>query len=507
MRRAVHHRRAVVALIAASAVAMVGCAPSKTDASWPAPQFAPTAAIHREAPTPLAPDAVPLNPQRARIDAIGMDARWATLQVADPLNALVEQYVRAAAEVAATSAGAALVPQAHDPGAGLGARGCERGATFAPADDVREAAGSSVAIVCDVVLAAGDVVAMRLRTVGAEGSDDAVTFLADRGSGWSGDVAALVADPSVLWRDAVEAARRGAGSLSTSVIADPGPEEAASFALALRRAVPATGSLAVPLPEGFSAPELAGLAAWRPPTQEEPAWVVFERDRIADALTPEGIAVLDASGPMTVPAAGPGAAPPPCDLVPCIAMTLDDGPSTYTPAMLDELGAHRAAATFFVLGQNASAFPDTVRRAAAEGHEIANHTWDHPDLTELSDEEIRRQLDDTAALLRRLSGQPVDVFRPPGGFVDDRVVGVAGQPAILWSVDTRDWAGPDAGDLRAFTIGEPQRGSIVLMHDIQAVTAGVFDDVLTGLSDRGFSLVTVDHLFGGDVPAGIVRQG
>jgi peptidoglycan/xylan/chitin deacetylase (PgdA/CDA1 family) len=190
-----------------------------------------------------------------------------------------------------------------------------------------------------------------------------------------------------------------------------------------------------------------------------------------------------------------------------MALTLDDGPSTLTPQFLDVLRDEQSAATFFMLGQNAQNFPDTVRRVAAEGHQIGNHTWNHPYLTELTKEQIEDQLGRTAGLLRDLSGQPVGTFRPPGGFIDADVVAIAGQPAILWSVDTRDWEKPADDDLARYAIDAPEVSTIMLMHDIQAGSARVFDRVVSGLRDRGFSLVTLDALFGGSVPSGIVRHG
>ena len=125
-----------------------------------------------------------------------------------------------------------------------------------------------------------------------------------------------------------------------------------------------------------------------------------------------------------------------------MALTLDDGPSDLTPQFLDVLRDEQSAATFFMLGQNAASHPDTVRRVAAEGHQIGNHTWSHSYLTELTKEQIEDELGRTAALLRELSGQPVGTFRPPGGFIDEDVVAIAGEPAVLWSVDTRDWRSP-----------------------------------------------------------------
>jgi peptidoglycan/xylan/chitin deacetylase (PgdA/CDA1 family) len=77
----------------------------------------------------------------------------------------------------------------------------------------------------------------------------------------------------------------------------------------------------------------------------------------------------------------------------------------------------------------------------------------------------------------------------------------------MWSVDTRDWAAPDDASLAALAISEPKPGTIILMHDIQKGTSRVFAQVIAGLRDRGFALVTIDALFGSTVPQGIIRHG
>lgn len=96
-----------------------------------------------------------------------------------------------------------------------------------------------------------------------------------------------------------------------------------------------------------------------------------------------------------------------------MALTYDDGPGPYTAKLLDELTAAKVPATLFMLGQNAQAHPDLVRRAAETGQVVANHTWDHRDLARLDTATARWEIDTTAALLRRLSGQPVNLRVEP----------------------------------------------------------------------------------------------
>jgi peptidoglycan/xylan/chitin deacetylase (PgdA/CDA1 family) len=90
---------------------------------------------------------------------------------------------------------------------------------------------------------------------------------------------------------------------------------------------------------------------------------------------------------------------------PYLAMTFDDGPSAeYTPRLLDLLKARHLKATFFLIGQNVQAHPELVRRIIAEGHEVGNHTWDHPQLSKLSDERATDEIEKTQDAIRTACG-------------------------------------------------------------------------------------------------------
>ena len=99
-----------------------------------------------------------------------------------------------------------------------------------------------------------------------------------------------------------------------------------------------------------------------------------------------------------------------------IAMTFDDGPHPrLTPRLLDMLKARSIRATFFLIGENAAEYPDIVRRIAAEGHEIGNHTWDHPQLTKLNPAALREEIDRTSSTIAEITGKLPTVMRPPYG--------------------------------------------------------------------------------------------
>ncbi len=508
-------RRVSAAFLAvAGVVGLSACAPD-TDPSWRPAEWPIVGRMLREPPPPIDSTGIAMASQRIRNDVVRIDARWAYLPGSQPLNDAVEARVRAAIGTQSATVGVPYEPQVFGVEAALRERGCVPGATALPAPEVLGTAPDShTVVVCEIVHAAGNTLGERIRVVRGSASNGAVkvesdeitTLYTDVSTGQVGDGASMIGQADLLWTDVVSVARRAAGGLSLIAVAPPTDEQRAALERALQDASFVEGDLVVPLPVGFTAPELEGLAGWQTPDLEHPVWVSLPRASYDEALTDFGRVIADAQGAFAGPTtAGAAFDRTPCDLVPCMALTLDDGPSGLTDGILDALRDRHASATFFMLGRNAQNRPDTVRRVSAEGHQIGNHSWNHPDLTTLSDERIAAELSSTGDLLRSLSGQAVATFRPPYGALNDRVLGVAGMPAILWSVDTHDWAGRSDDDLLAYSVSAPRVGTIMLMHDIQAGTARVLPQVLDGLLDRGFSLVTVSHLFDGRIPGGIVR--
>ena len=123
------------------------------------------------------------------------------------------------------------------------------------------------------------------------------------------------------------------------------------------------------------------------------------------------------------------------------ALTFDDGPSTNTTQLLDMLSEYGIPATFFLLGKQAERHPDLVRRILAEGHEVGNHSYSHPNLRMLSPEKKMHEIGQTDAILRSLGASPA-FLRPPYGAYDNQTVAVAeslGLGIMLWSLDSRDW--------------------------------------------------------------------
>lgn len=193
---------------------------------------------------------------------------------------------------------------------------------------------------------------------------------------------------------------------------------------------------------------------------------------------------------------------------PMVALTYDDGPSQFTPAILDLLEQHGSAATFFVVGQRVNSYPDILRRACNIHCEIGNHTYSHKTLTQISIAEIQSQVNMTNDAVRNIIGVSPIVMRPPGGAHNGTVEGTAGMPLILWSIDTRDWQTRNAARTQAAVLDHISDGDIVLMHDLYQQTAEASSVIIPELVRRGYQLITVSELADcrGGMTAGGVYQ-
>ena len=190
---------------------------------------------------------------------------------------------------------------------------------------------------------------------------------------------------------------------------------------------------------------------------------------------------------------------------PYIAMTFDDGPSAkLTPKLLDLLAAHHIKATFFLIGQNVAENPEIVARETREGHEIANHSWSHPNLAKMSDDGVRGQLRKTDEAIRSAAGIGPTLLRPPYGSITARqkkwINQEFGYKIVLWDVDPLDWRRPGPNVVCNRIVKNTRAGSIVLAHDIHPGTIEAMPCVLNQLEAKGFKFVTVSELIAKATP-------
>ncbi len=179
-----------------------------------------------------------------------------------------------------------------------------------------------------------------------------------------------------------------------------------------------------------------------------------------------------------------------------IAITYDDGPGAHTARLLDGLKERGAHATFFMVGQSAARYPDLVSRVYQEGHQVANHSYNHSQLTSLSAQGVRNQIQSTNAVLDQACGAgSTYMVRAPYGSTNASVRQAVGAPLAFWSVDTLDWKTRNATSVKNAVVNGAKDGGIILVHDIHSTTVDGTLAAIDVLKDQGYQFVTIQELF------------
>ncbi|MGG7519549.1 chitooligosaccharide deacetylase NodB [Allorhizobium undicola] len=188
-----------------------------------------------------------------------------------------------------------------------------------------------------------------------------------------------------------------------------------------------------------------------------------------------------------------------------VYLTFDDGPHPiFTPAILDVLAEHRVSATFFVIGQCVVGQPSLIQRIIADGHEVANHTMTHPDLSKCGPGEVERELLEASRAIKAAAPQAsVRHVRAPYGIWTEEVLKAsanAGLTGVHWSVDPRDWSCPGVDAIVGAVLDSVRPGAIVLLHDgcplselspctfrnLRSQTVMALSSIIPALHDRGY---------------------
>ena len=199
-----------------------------------------------------------------------------------------------------------------------------------------------------------------------------------------------------------------------------------------------------------------------------------------------------------------------CTKVACIALTFDDGPLPGpTDAALKVLEEMAVPATFFVVGQFVKKYPEVLLETIAQGHEVAAHSYAHSRLTELSSESLTRDFDKTNSILLEVTGQTPSYYRPPYGMHNQRVRDAAGMPTIMWSIDPQDWRKANsASQIVRYVLSRAHPGAIVLFHETLAKTTLALPEIIAGLREQGYELVTLKEILGSPLnPEAVYRSG
>ncbi|MEV1177481.1 polysaccharide deacetylase family protein [Nonomuraea sp. NPDC049784] len=196
----------------------------------------------------------------------------------------------------------------------------------------------------------------------------------------------------------------------------------------------------------------------------------------------------------------PKKAPVDCTQVKCVALTFDDGPGKYAGTLLDTLKKYDAKATFFLEGQYVKSRPAFVKRMAAEGHELGNHSYSHPDFTKSEAGAIRNEIKKTQDAVKKAAGVEPKLLRPPYGLADLQVSDIAaefGMPMILWTAGSEDWKTKNVVAIQKKTLEVAQPNGIILMHDWVKQTVDGMPSLIKTLQNKGYHLVTVSEVLKG----------
>ena len=178
-----------------------------------------------------------------------------------------------------------------------------------------------------------------------------------------------------------------------------------------------------------------------------------------------------------------------------VALTFDDGPDgNTTPQALDILAKYKIKATFFVQGKNIAGNESILKRMQSEGHEVGNHSWNHPILTKLSLEDAKQQLTDTEDAITKVLGKSSKLMRPPYGAISDDIRNSLDLSFIMWDVDSLDWKSKNEAAILTEIQRQVSNGSIILMHDIHQTSVNSLPKVIEYLQGQGYSFVTVSEL-------------
>lgn len=171
--------------------------------------------------------------------------------------------------------------------------------------------------------------------------------------------------------------------------------------------------------------------------------------------------------------------------------------ASFTPEILKILQDHDLKTTFFLTGFWVEKYPEMVQKIADEGHEIGNHTYSHPHLNTLGEEEIKEELEKVNKMIFELTAQKPDLFRPPFGEYNNKVVSTAekaGYRPIQWSIDSLDWQelGKEPMVERVTSLLHP--GAIVLFHNNALYTVEALPEIIASIQEQGYQIIPISEL-------------
>ena len=183
------------------------------------------------------------------------------------------------------------------------------------------------------------------------------------------------------------------------------------------------------------------------------------------------------------------------EIPPRVALTFDDGPHpVYTKSLLDGLRERGVKATFFVVGENIPGNEKLIAQMEKDGHLIGNHTYDHADISKLSDEKNCEELQKTSDLVKQITGHGTAYVRPPFGNWKDSMDCQVSMIAVKWTIDTLDWQSRNTAEIVNKVMQQISDHDMILMHDYYATSVDAALQIVDKLKKEDYEFVTVEEL-------------
>lgn len=182
-----------------------------------------------------------------------------------------------------------------------------------------------------------------------------------------------------------------------------------------------------------------------------------------------------------------------------IALTFDDGPKAkITEEIIEVLNENDAKATFFILGTNGKRYPKILEKIHESGHQIANHSYNHPNLKKLPMSDVKKELESTNKIISDVTNEKIVYFRPPYGALGktqkEELRKSLGMESVMWNICPKDWEkASDTNYIAKFLVENAKNNGIVLLHDY-GKTAQALKIAIPQLKAQGFEFVTVAEL-------------
>lgn len=183
-----------------------------------------------------------------------------------------------------------------------------------------------------------------------------------------------------------------------------------------------------------------------------------------------------------------------------IALTFDDGPyPELSEKLLRILAEEKVKATFFIVGEMGERYPYLLQLLNSQGHEIAGHTYTHPNLTKIPLVKIREELEKTHLLIKKFTGKDTYLFRPPGGNYNENLQNICsalGYQPVFWTIFPQDHLDIPADEIYQRVIGNIHPNGIILFHSGKENTLQALPRIIQTLKEKNYTFVTVSDLIG-----------